>query len=164
LHVPFLYSSAPRMITFCNLTIDPVRMAFTVTLLRSDVAQPALPCALPQADTSLSTAGCPVSSSSCMSITVLFPCDECIFAPGPATPTPFAAALQLTQAVAVAAGGDLFVGFVWQLPRQSSVALTLALVLPITDPVAVTFILAHVPPVSPLQPSSQVCRRRQRCR
>ena len=139
LNVPFLYSSAPRMITFCNLTIDPVRMAFTVTLLRSDVAQPALPCALPQVDTSLSTAGCPVSSSSCMSITVLFPCDECIFAPGPATPTPFAAALQLTQAVAVAAGGDLFVGFVWQLPRQSSVALMLALVLPTTDPVAVTF-------------------------
>jgi hypothetical protein len=136
---PLLYSSAPRLMTFCNLSIDINRMAFTVTFIRSDVSQSALPCAQPQPDRLLSTSGCPAASSSCASISMVFPCDECVFAPGLFAPSPSASTLQLTQAVALVAGNDMFVGTVTQLPRQSSVVLPLSLVLAATDPVAVSF-------------------------
>ncbi len=139
LHAPLLYSSSPRLMTFCNLSIDSTRMMFTVVFIRSDVSQAALPCARAQPDPSLSTTACPVASSSCMSIALVFPCDECVSAPGPSTPAPSASALQLTQAVALAAGNSMFVGTVSYLPRQSSIALSISLVLPTIEQVAVSF-------------------------
>ena len=139
LQSPLLYSSAPRLMTFCNLSVDPMRMAFSVTLLRSDVSQAALPCALPQPDLSLSASGCISATSLCVSVALDFPCDECRFAPGPFAPAPSAAAVQLTQAVALVSGNSLYVGAVSQLLRQSSISLSLSLVLPTLEPVSVSF-------------------------
>jgi hypothetical protein len=137
--VLLVFSSAPRLLTFCNLTLDSSRKEFSIVFVRNDISQAALPCEVPLLDASLSTTGCPAASSICTSITMVFPCDECVFAPGTSAPAPSASAVQLTQSVALAAGGSFFVGSVSQLPRQSSIALSLSLVIPSNGPVVVSF-------------------------